>query len=370
MERIQTAPRKDWKEQVESLGLAYHTVNNRPYWCEQACYHFEAQEIEAIKTATNEIEQLCLHVVDHVIAHRRYSELNIPEYAWPLIEASWRRSDKPLYGRMDFSYDGVQPPKLLEYNAATPLCLLESSLVQRHWLEQVRPGFHQFNQLHDALVRAWASVVATGGVHLTCREKIPWLLCDTTYLASTAKEAGFATKIVFIEKIGWNGREYVDEQDEIINTLFKLCSWEWMLEDVFSNLLKSATPVIEPAWKMILANKGLLVLLWELFPDHPNLLPASFDKDFFRDNYVRKALLGREGENIDLYTDQGLMSTAGAYAEGPFIYQRAHLLPNFDGNYPMIGSWLVAGQSVGMVIREDDTPITCSLSRIVPHFFS
>lgn len=33
---------------------------------------------------------------------------------------------------------------------------------------------------------------------------------------------------------------------------------------------------IEPAWKLVLGNKAILPLLWEMFPDHKNLLPAYF----------------------------------------------------------------------------------------------
>jgi glutathionylspermidine synthase len=86
-------------------------------------------------------------------------------------------------------------------------------------------------------------------------------------------------------------------------------------------------------------------------------------------HYVKKPLLGRQGENISLHTDKGLIETGGRYSKGPFIYQQAHLLPNFDGNYPVIGSWLIADQSAGIMIREDDTLITREVSRIVPHFF-
>ena len=34
---------------------------------------------------------------------------------------------------------------------------------------------------------------------------------------------------------------------------------------------------IEPIWKMMWSNKGILPVLWRLFPDHPNLLPAYFE---------------------------------------------------------------------------------------------
>ena len=41
---------------------------------------------------------------------------------------------------------------------------------------------------------------------------------------------------------------------------------------------------LEPVWKMMWSNKAVLAVLWDLFPGHPNLLPASFDpaKDLTR----------------------------------------------------------------------------------------
>ncbi|WP_245583185.1 glutathionylspermidine synthase family protein [Oceanospirillum beijerinckii] len=31
---------------------------------------------------------------------------------------------------------------------------------------------------------------------------------------------------------------------------------------------------LEPIWKTVLSNKALLLMLWQMFPYHPNLLPA------------------------------------------------------------------------------------------------
>jgi glutathionylspermidine synthase len=368
MERLIITPRSDWQAQVESFGLTFHTIRDKPYWNENACYHFKAREIDELETATNEIHALCLELVDHVVRKRRYDELNIPLCARPLIEASWRKHDKSLYGRLDFSYDGTQAPKLLEYNADAPSCLVESGPLQRQWHEQVRPNNRQFNHLHERLVASW-QCFGSELIHLTCRENAPWVLCDSNYLGQTIAEAGLRSKHLFIEKIYWNGKNFVDEKHEEINILFKVHPWAWMIEEVFDRVLQANTQVMEPAWKLILVNKGLLVLLWELFPGHPNLLPAYFDLNQMKGHYVKKPLLGRQGENISLHTDKGLIETGGRYSKGPFIYQQAHLLPNFDGNYPVIGSWLIADKSAGIMIREDDTLITREVSRIVPHFF-
>ncbi len=53
---------------------------------------------------------------------------------------------------------------------------------------------------------------------------------------------------------------------------------------------------------MLLSNKGILPVLWELYPGHPNLLEARFDSPGGMTSWVRKPLLGREGANITLHS--------------------------------------------------------------------
>jgi glutathionylspermidine synthase len=42
-------------------------------------------------------------------------------------------------------------------------------------------------------------------------------------------------------------------------------------------------------------------------------------------------------------------------------------LPCFEGNYPLIGSWVIGQQPAGIGIREAGTLVTDNLSRFVPH---
>ena len=49
---------------------------------------------------------------------------------------------------------------------------------------------------------------------------------------------------------------------------------------------------------MVLSNKGILAILWDLFPGHPNLLPAYLDEPNGMFEYVKKPLLSREGANV------------------------------------------------------------------------
>jgi glutathionylspermidine synthase len=65
-----------------------------------------------------------------------------------------------------------------------------------------------------------------------------------------------------------------------------------------------------------------------------------------------------------------VFETGGDYGEEGFVFQAAAGIPNFGGNYPVLGSWLVTDQGAcGIGIRESDGPITDNLSRFVPHYF-
>jgi glutathionylspermidine synthase len=140
-----------------------------------------------------------------------------------------------------------------------------------------------------------------------------------------------------------------------------------MLKEQFGPyLLKSDTQWLEAPWKMLLSNKAILPLLCQLFPECPYLLRASWEP--LGSAYVKKPILGREGANVAIISGGRMLAeTAGTYADCPCVYQEYHPLPSFDGNYPVLGSWMVNGYACGMGIREDRDLITQNTSRFVPH---
>ena len=122
----------------------------------------------------------------------------------------------------------------------------------------------------------------------------------------------------------------------------------------------------------ILSNKGVLPLLWEMFPGHPNLLPAFFEDDpnaaQLGTSFVRKPLYSREGANVALVSaGVTVMEQEGPYGAEGFIRQALAPLPDFSGQYPVLGSWLVDHVACGLSIREDENPITGNTSRFLPH---
>jgi glutathionylspermidine synthase len=126
---------------------------------------------------------------------------------------------------------------------------------------------------------------------------------------------------------------------------------------------------MEPIWKMLWSNKALLAVLWELYPDHELLLPASLAGHEGMSRYVRKPLFGREGGNIRLVNGAQSVETGGGYGDGPWVYQRLAPVAHADGNWAVLGVWLVDGEPCGMGIREARTPVIRNTDRFVPHFF-
>jgi len=193
------------------------------------------------------------------------------------------------------------------------------------------------------------------------------------YLRDTCEQAGVRAKSVHIDDIGWDkrGEFFTDLDYERIEYCFKLYPWEWLWREEFSVHLEHETVrFIEPAWKMLLSNKGLLPVLWELFPDHPNLLPAYAREASLGGRYVRKPLLSREGASIRwVENDVVIEETDGGYGEEGYIYQAPAKLAEFDGRHAVMGVWVINHDAAGLGIREDSRRITGNLSRFVPHYF-
>lgn len=371
MERLKIKPRQDFGKKLEEQGLSFHGWDN--YWKEDACYRFSLKQIEEIESATEELHTMCVHAMKVVVSSDRLWQLKIPEGFRPAINASIERDDFSLYGRFDLAYDGKAPPKLLEYNADTPTSLLESAVCQWYWMQDSYSEFDQFNSLHERLVDRWKALPGHDPIHLAsvAGNEEDWVCA--TYMMDTVIQAGRTAKHIDVEDIGWdlNRKCFVDLEGEAIVNLFKLYPWEWlMLENFGKHIIEGTTRFIEPMWKAVLSCKGLLPILWELYPGHPNLLPAYFES-WKLGSYAKKPLFSREGANIELVTNgKTIAKDDGPYGCEGYIYQALCTLPKFDDWYPVIGSWVVNGVPAGMCVREDISPITTNMSHFVPHYFT
>lgn len=375
MKRVNINLRKDYVKKLEELSFEFHSLDS-VYWDESHHYEFGMQEIIDIERVTNELYQMCLKAVEHVIDNNLFDKLNINPKLIPLIKRSWDNEEASIYSRFDLAYDEEKGSiKMLEINADTPTSLYEGAVVQWYWLQDHDKKLDQFNSIHERILEYWKDCIDYFNgeiIHFTC---LPDNIEDFTtveYLRDLASQAGLKTEFVYLPEIGWDKylKEFVDAKDQPIKNIFKLYPWEWLIEEEFGRNLsedRNNSKWIEPAWKAILSNKAILAILWELFPNHPNLLPTYFD-DHKMVDYVVKPFYSREGQNVSIYKDKKpFFESVGEYESKEVIYQEYFKLPSYDQSYVILGSWIIDGESAGMGIRESDGLITDNLSRFVPH---
>jgi glutathionylspermidine synthase len=377
MKRLNISPRPNWQSLCENVGFTFHTERGIPYWDEEHCYQLTLAEVEILERATAHLQELYIEATEYVFRNNLNERLSIDPKFFELAQYSWDNNEPSIYGRFDLCYDGLHPPKLIEFNADTPTSLIEAAIAQWFWLQEVFPEHDQFNSIHEKLLACFKHLKQVASppintMHFTCIEDMEEDWKTVEYLRDLAIQAGWQTKQLFMGEIGYYEDKaiFVDLDNQPIDYLFKLYPWEWLVQDPFAaHLLNRPMRIEEPAWKMVWSNKGMLPILWELFPDAPNLLAASAIETTFPNGTVRKPLLSREGANVSITAPGINLSTHGTYGAEGFIWQEFCPLPSFDGARPMIGSWIIGGEPAGLGIRESTTLVTDNLSRFVPHYF-
>lgn len=393
--------RPGWEQTIIDEGLTYSTdyPGDTHYWNEYAAYVFTPGELEDIKHQAEEVHRMCLKAVEYM-ASGAFGTLGLPEPAFQLAIKSFNRDEPDFYGRFDFAYSGIasDPIKLLEYNADTPTGIIEAAICQKTWYQEKRldaQGYGHWGEIGEALTERWRSIFAAETsplLHLAhvsddidpSREDYNnvWLI------AHAANLAGVRTELIPIDEVIFNHttKTWADAHGTPIHNLFKLYPWEDLVTDTESGYDKllfayhgAIRRWVEPAWKMFLSNKLLLAALWEMHPEHPNLVPAYAGRDVGLNNWVRKPIFGREGDGIEVHAlDYGVFDRDEDdehFIHAPsseFVYQQYVPAPLYSGlmqpeNHPTLGVWVVNGRAVGMGIRESDGPITDYDCRFAPH---
>jgi glutathionylspermidine synthase len=384
VQRIALDERPDWRQKAEALGFQFHTIDGTPYWIDDAYYRFTLAQIERdLEEPSAELHDMALDLVSEVIGSEALMDrLAVPNAYRDWIAQSFRKADLHLYGRMDLAYDGHGPAKLLELNYDTPTSLYEAAYFQWLWLEEritrgdLPKNADQYNAIQDQLIAALHVLrerMNGETLHLSSVRGHVEDRGTVQYLRDCAAHAGLDTQLIDLEDIGLSadGR-YTDLDDRVIQTLFKLYPLEDLLREAFAPALPaSGLQIIEPPWKLILSNKGVLPLLWERHRGHPNLLEAQFEEPepaALAPGWVRKPLHSREGANVAVMAPDGATQHVdGPYADGPSIRQAYVALPRFDDWHAVIGAWLIADRAAGIGIREDSGLITRDSARFVPH---
>lgn len=371
MERVFVAPRPGYREKIEALGFDFHG----DYWREEACYRLSSNEVEMLETATAEAYRMYCDAVEYILNDQpEFMEriLQLPPEICERIRRSWDEDELSLYGRFDFLVDKSGVPRILEFNADTPTSLLEASVIQWQWKEDLFPASDQYNGIHEGLVQSWKDMFPAGSeIHFAGALDDHEDTGTLQYLASTAMEAGFSTRVLDMNSLDLRDGCFYDPSGEQVKRCFKLYPWEWMVDESADGCLADVQWV-EPIWKLLMSNKAILKVLSDLFPDSPYVLPCYLSRPE-SGLFCKKPVYSREGHNVSVLEIRNweervrLAETEGDYNKGAYVYQEYVEPTAYSGRYPVIGSWVVGGEPAGIGIRENRTEITGNLSEFVPH---
>lgn len=369
---------------------------------EDACRYFSMSEsaMKEIRHASDEMHAMFMQATDHVLENDALLErFGFPRVLWPRLRQSWdNRRNHMITGRLDFSVSerGV---KLYEYNADSASCYMECGCVQGRWadingLQQGRdPGEH----LHEMLVHAWKKSATEGVLHIMQDRDLEETY-HARYMKTAIEEAGIPCKVIRgLHDLSWDDAGYVVDRDGVrIACVWKTWAWETALDQLRAEcdeddqlllpgsqgadrpakprlvdvLLRKQVKVFEPLWTLVPSNKAILPVLWELFPDHPNLLDAQFNltADLRDKGYVAKPIVGRCGSNISIVGrgERVIGETGGQFDDRELMYQAYFELPKVGCHHLQVSTFVVDGRYAGACLRADALPIITGGSDVLP----
>ncbi|EJP4817822.1 glutathionylspermidine synthase family protein [Campylobacter upsaliensis] len=375
------------KNYLESIGFSWHTDEDGSDYLDNRFICVSKNEANAYYEAANELYDMFIAAAQNVIDNDRFDELGMPFNLIDAIKMSWENEVHwHLYGRFDFAggLDG-KPIKLIEFNADTPTSLFESAILQWAMLKQNNLDEHlQFNSIYESLIdnfkrlitldesveefeehyRGWkilfSSVAGNKEEELT-----------TKLLAHIAKDAGFECDFSYVDEVEF-GEEGIFKNGVNYEYWFKLIPWEEIaieegeLAMLLTQIMRNQKAIIlNPAYTLLFQSKGILKILWELYPNHPLLLESSYEPLQGKD-FVRKPMFGREGANISIVKDDvKLQENIGPYGNNKMIYQQYYELNSNENEYYQAGVFF-AYEGCGLGFRKGGLIID-NASKFVGH---
>lgn len=342
---------------LESIGFGWHTDLDGSRYISNELVSITQDEAEAFYEATNELYDMYVAAAEYVINNDLFHELGIPFNLVDTIKASWENDVHwHLYGRFDLAggIDG-KPIKLIEFNADTPTSLFETAIIQWAMLKfNNLDEAAQFNDVYEALVENFKRLITLEEDTSRFDEYYEgWKILfssiagsvedenTTRLLEAAARDAGFECDFAFVDEVSFDDENGIFWNGQNWEYWFKLIPWEMIAIDesdlalIIKNIIKNQKAIIlNPAYTLLFQSKGIMKILWDLYPNHPLLLESSFEP-LKGKKQVKKPFLAREGANVSIINSDGSIEIQndGEYANGKFLYQEfADFAKDENGN--------------------------------------
>jgi len=379
------------KEYLESIGFSWHTDIDDTAYISNEIVEVSQTQAQNYYDATNELYDMFCEAGQYVIDNNLFHELDIPFNLVELIKQSWEDDVHwHLYGRFDLA-GGIddKPIKLIEFNADTPTSLFETAIIQ--WAMLKYNGYdevNQFNSLYEALKDNFKRFVTLDNDIENFDEyyeKLNWKILFTSVegndeeehtvklLQHIASEAGYETDFAYMDKVEFSD-DGISTNDKIFEFWFKLIPWEDIAIDegelavILTDIIKNKKAIVfNPAYTLLFQSKGMLKILWDMYPNHPLLLQTSFEP-LENTKQVEKMCFGREGANVAIVNaDNSLdIKTDGLYGNFKPIYQEyVEFSKDKDGSFYQAGVFY-AYEACGLGFRKGGK-ILDNMSKFVGH---
>lgn len=330
---------------LESIGFGWHTDLDGSRYIADELVSITDDEAEKFYEAANELYDMYVAAAEYVIDNDLFHELGIPFNLVDIIKASWENDVHwHIYGRFDLAggVDG-KPIKLIEFNADTPTSLFETAIIQWAMLKfnNINEA-KQFNNLYEALVENFKRLITLEEDTSKFDEYYEgWKILfssiagnnedenTTRLLEAAARDAGFECGFAFVDEVGFDDDEGIFWNEKNWEYWFKLIPWEMIAIDesdlalIIKNIINNQKAIIlNPAYTLLFQSKGIMKILWDLYPNHPLLLQSSFEP-LKGKKQVKKPFLAREGANVSIINSDGNIEAqnGGEYDNGKFLYQ-------------------------------------------------
>lgn len=378
---------------LEKIGFLWHTDSDESSYISNTLVRVTQAESEAYYEAANELYDMFIEAAQYVIDNNLFHEIGIPFNLVEVIKASWENDVHwHLYGRFDLAggIDG-EPIKLLEFNADTPTALFETAIIQ--WAMLAQNGMdegRQFNALYEALIDNFKRLVTLEESVEAFEENYQgWKFLFSSIrgnieeentvrlLQHIAAEAGYETEFAYIDEIAFSDEEGIFFHDEPYELWFKLIPWEDIaleesdLARILTNIINNQKAIIfNPAYTLLFQSKGLLKILWDLYPDHPLLLESSFEP-LEGQKQVSKPVFGREGGSVSIIDADGstIESTESEYENHKKLYQAYTELPTDAEGKSYQAGVFYAYEACGLGFRKGGK-ILDNMSKFVGHIIN
>jgi glutathionylspermidine synthase len=378
---------------LDEIGFSWHTDSDGSKYVSDELVVITQQEAEAYYEAANTLYDMYVEAAEHVIENNLFFELGIPFNLIDIIKKSWENDVHwHIYGRFDLAggVDG-KPIKLIEFNADTPTALFETALLQwailkannmdeakqfNNVYEAIRENFkrlitlfdepEKFDEFYDGWKILFSSVEGNDEEEATVK-----------LLQQMASDAGFVTHFEFLQNVHFDDEGIYDADGNSYEYWFKLYPWEDIATDepelatILTHIMQNQKAIIlNPAYTLLFQSKGMLALLYKLFPDSPYLLQSSFEP-LEGVKQVKKPLFGREGANTAIIDADAkiLTQTDGPYDNYKKVYQEyVEFTQDTQGNKYQAGVFF-AYEACGVGFRKGGE-ILDNMSKFVGHIIN